>query len=474
LFHPKEMKSRLLVLRVGFLSTLWVIVALFVITFVSALIYREANERNFERLLRAHLFSLVGFVNIGENGQLQGIPELGDIRYNTPNSGWYWEVVPIKDNVAQNVGEPPLKSPSLGGADIASKPESTHGFDEQFIRSYQTQGVQGERILIVESDIVLENMVDLQNSHTARFRIMGNMAELEAQFDVFWATMRWYLIVFGLLTALINAAMIVLGLRPLARIRRSIAAIRTGEAVHVDENLPLEVQPLAREMNALIDNNRHIVERFRLQLGNLAHALKTPLAVIGNEAASLKGEQGKIIAEQTHAMRERIEHYLQRARIAAQRGSVVYRTDTCQVIERLVRVMTKLYPDHRITCYLPDEVIFFAGEAQDLEEMIGNLLENAGKWAKNRIHVTLKINEEDNKQQASLIIWIDDDGVGLDDKQMHQALQRGHRLDESVSGSGLGLSIVADMVRDYDGTFTLERSIWGGLSARLHLPRAMD
>jgi len=468
LSRHKHAKSQLLVLRVGLLSTLWVIVALLVIAFVSALIYREANERNFERLLGAHLFSLIGFVNVDNDGHLQGTPELGDIRYNDPDSGWYWEVVPT-ERTEGNVSTP-LKSPSLGGAEIASVPESVQGFDAQFTRFYQSQGRHGETVLIAESDVVLEGTANPNASYTARFRIMGNMAELEAQFDSFWATMRWYLIAFALLTLAINATTIVFGLRPLQRIRRSIAAIRAGKAVHLEENLPLEIQPLAREMNALIDNNRQMVERFRLQLGNLAHALKTPLAVIINEATTMRGDQGQIIAEQAYAMQSRIQHYLQRAQIAAQRDSLIYRTDTKPVLERLVRVMTKLYPHHRIIFQMPDEDIFFAGEAQDLEEMIGNLLENAGKWAKTCIHMTIDIV----KEPSFFTLTVEDNGVGLEKKEMAQALKRGRRLDENVSGSGLGLSIVVDMVRDYGGSFTLDDSPLGGLRACLHLPRATN
>jgi len=481
LTSPKVAKTAL-VLRVGLLSTLWVVVALLVIAFVSALIYREANERNFERLLTAHLFSLIGFVNVDGNGRLQGAPELGDIRYNNPHSGWYWEVMPMEGAAGE-----PLKSPSMGQADIASVPESIQKFDAQFTRFYQTHGLHGENILIVESDVVLENATNPNASYTARFRIMGNLAELEAQFNNFWATMRWYLIAFALLTLAINATTIIFGLRPLRRIRRSLAAIRAGEAVHLEENLPLEIQPLAREMNALIDNNRQMIERFRLQLGNLAHAMKTPLAVILNEAAGQGGSrENHLILEQAKLMQHQIQHHLQRAQMAAQRGSLVAHTDIMPVIERLVRVMGKLFPDKHIQFEAATEGLMFAGDAQDWEEIIGNLLENAGKWAKNRINIILERErfpkssevktdyiKEGDKQSSFFTLIIEDDGPGLGKEEIAQALQRGRRLDESVAGSGLGLSIVVDMVRDYGGSFTLDTSPLGGLRACLQLPRAI-
>jgi len=271
------------------------------------------------------------------------------------------------------------------------------------------------------------------------------------------------------MSALINAGMIIVGLRPLNKIKNALHAVRTGKASHIHIALPLEIQPMAREMNALIDNQLYMVERFRTQLGNLAHAMKTPLAILINEAEKADNlPQNALILEQALIMRGQIQHHLQRAQMAAGRGSLLVRTNIKPLLDRLIRVMGKLFPDKAIDIDITDKDLIFAGNAQDMEEIIGNLLENAGKWAKNCIHITVDIV----KDPASFTLIVEDDGVGLEKEEMAQALQRGHRLDENVSGSGLGLSIVVDMVRDYGGSFTLDTSPLGGLRACLHLPRA--
>ena len=227
--------------------------------------------------------------------------------------------------------------------------------------------------------------------------------------------------------------------------------------------------PLANEMNALIDNNQRIVERFRVQVGNLAHSLKTPLSVIANEAEKGNTTQTKLIGEQAALMQAQINHYLQRARIAAQRDSVIYKTPVRAIIERLVRVMGKINPDKSLELQMNMSEIFFAGEKEDLEEMVGNLLENACKWAKHKITIQCDINETSSSTPV-LLIGVDDDGIGLAADKREEAIKRGKRLDESKPGTGLGLSIVSDMVNDYGGSIQLSDSPLGGLSVKLSLP----
>lgn len=445
------------------LSTLWGLVALMVIAWVGALFYREANERNFQRLLTAHLYSLVGFVNVSPYGALQGNPELGDIRYSDPASGWYWEVVAISPNLRGH-----LQSPSLGKGHILSPSEKQNPFDSRFIRIYRTYGLHGEEILVVESDVVLDS-----RNRVARFRVMGNLHEVKEQFKEFWLTMRWYLLSFGLASILINIVIIVFGFRPLVRVRRALEAIREGRADQVETRLPVEIAPLAREMNALIGNNRRIVERFRTQVGNFAHAMKTPLTVLINEAAAVEGKSGRLIRQQAAAMQMQINHYLQRARIASQRDSVVYRTRVRPVVERTVRVIIKLAPEKELRIADCGDDPVFAGEKEDLEEIIGNLLENAAKWA--RKSVTVTVSQPSAPMESRFFeIRIEDDGPGLSKDEIKEALKRGRRLDESKPGTGLGLSIVLDTVGEYGGSLKLGVSPLGGLSARVLLPLTQD
>lgn len=448
-------------LRVSILSTIWVITALLTISVVSMMFYRQSNEQYLERILNAHLYSLISAVNVSTDGKLQGNPELGDIRYSDPSSGWYWEVVSLSNNLRGR-----LTSASLGTKQIMSPNEITEPFDNKFFRSYRIGGVDGQHLLVVENDIILDNQ-----NRVARFRVMGNIDETYAQLKKFKDTLISYLTLFGIASVLINIGIIYVSLRPLKRIRQSLADIRAGKDDHVDTNLPIEVVPLAYEMNALIDNNQRIVERFRVQVGNLAHSLKTPLSVIANEAEGGKTPKASLIREQANTMQSQINHYLQRARIAAQRDSVIYQTPIRKILERIVRVMAKLNPDKTIEFHIDAPDIYFAGEKEDIEEIVGNLLENACKWAKHRIVIFCKQKNSDNILNMFSII-VEDDGLGLAAEKRNDAIKRGKRLDESKPGTGLGLSIVSDLVNEYGGNILLSDSAMGGLCVTITLPLA--
>jgi signal transduction histidine kinase len=215
------------------------------------------------------------------------------------------------------------------------------------------------------------------------------------------------------------------------------------------------------------------VERSRTQVGNLAHSLKTPLAVLTNEARAIGGGKGNLIADQAEALRQQLDHYLQRARIAAQRDTVVFRTPVGATLERMVRVMEKLNPRIRISLDMPVEEVIFAGEREDFEEIVGNLLENATKWGRGRVTVTVLASGEEEAERGFDLV-IEDDGPGIPEEKAREALQRGRRLDETKPGTGLGLAIVADLVKEYGGTLRLSRSGLGGLKATVRLRRALD
>ncbi|RZS88569.1 signal transduction histidine kinase [Phyllobacterium myrsinacearum] len=454
---------RSLSLRVILFSTLWTIVSFVAIATIISALYGEARQHSFQQLLSAHLFSVIASVSVND-GTLVGRPDPGEVRYSSPFSGWYWSVDPVADNLKGS-----LRSISLGGKSIDSPSTLMVPFDTSFQRSYTEPGLKGEQLSIVETEVVL----DAEN-RVARFRVMGNLSELEGEIADFRNTLYFYLGVFGIAGTLINAAVILFGLRPLDRVRRSLADIREGKVSRLDEDLPIEIAPLAREMNALIENNRRIMERSRTQVGNLAHSLKTPLSVLANESRTIGGAKGKIVAEQSAAMQVQIQHYLQRARVAAQRDSVVFRASVTPILARLVRVTSKLNPgmDMRFDNRMPDAV--FAGEQEDLEEIVGNLLENAGKWGRSAIRLTVSAAGPETMDNA-FDISVEDDGPGLAPGQIKDALTRGKRLDESKPGTGLGLSIVHDTVREYGGTLRLERSEdLGGLRARITLPVAGD
>jgi signal transduction histidine kinase len=455
---------RSLAFRVIAFSTVWAILTLIVIFTLITTLYRQASERGFDSLLSAHLFNLIGSVGVSEGGSLTGAPDLGDLRFSEPNSGWYWSVEPASEGVR---GE--LHSSSMTKA-ILSPSVAEVPFNASFQRSYATEGIDGEELEVFESEFVLD-----AKNRAARFRVMGNRTELEQEISAFQRRLLTYLSLFGVGMIAINAIAILLGLRPLRRVRDALAMVREGTAQTLDGRFPAEIEPLANETNALIENNKRIVERSRTQVGNLAHSLKTPLAVLINEGRALGGAKGKLITEQAASMQKQVDHYLQRARVAAQRDSVVYRTPVAPLVQRMVRVLQKLNPQTALSLSLPAVDIVFAGEREDLEELLGNLLDNAMKWAKSAVAVSVapisgKKSGGGKEGAVNLFeISIEDDGPGIPEDKAREALKRGRRLDETKPGTGLGLAIVADLVNEYGGVLALERSSMGGLKAVVRL-----
>ena len=274
-----------------------------------------------------------------------------------------------------------------------------------------------------------------------------------------------------LLGAGLIAAVIVqvrFGLQPLFALRRQVAAVRTGAAERVAGVWPVELEPLASELNALVAHNQEVVERQRTHVGNLAHALKPPLSVILTEAAQRPGKLADVVVGQAKTMQGQVDHHLRRARAAARTQGQGERTLLAPVLDELARTLERIFTDRgkAIDWRAPDDLAFL-GERQDLLEIAGNVMENACKWCTRRVRVTASAL---SARQLSLII--EDDGPGLAPETRDEVLQRGARLDENAPGSGLGLSIVDELVRAYRGAMTLGASPMGGLKVELTLPRA--
>lgn len=461
------MAIRSLTARVLAVSTVWAVVALVVIGVVISALYRQGSERGFKDLLRAQLFNVVNSISVNEKTVLAGSPQLGDLRFSQPQTGWYWIVDPIGE-----FDTPPLISTSLGNAKLPIASVDEVPFDTGYVRFYTTKDPFGNEVEVAETEVVL----DIQG-HTARFRVAGNRDVLEADVNRFTRNLTIALSIFGLGGLGMNALTILFGLRPLDQVRRSLEKIRAGESERLDGAFPREIQPLANEVNALIDSNRRIVERARMQVGNLAHSLKTPIAVLLNEARVLEASHGELVRTQVDAMQMQVQSYLSRARIAAQRESVLARTEAQPALERLVRVMRKLNPEKEVHLSINPSGLVLAMELQDVEETVGNLLENAARHAKGEVWLNVRpaTNEEHAKETGRqwIVLDVDDDGAGLDPDQIALAMKRGKRLDESKPGTGLGLSIVSEIVREYQGTLTLSRRDEGGLRAELVLPAAV-
>jgi signal transduction histidine kinase len=302
--------------------------------------------------------------------------------------------------------------------------------------------------------------------------VAGDAGALAVQIASFSRTVMTTLLIFAALLALGAAMLIRFGLGPLRDVRAALRRVRLGESADLEGDYPIEIEPLVSDMNALIASNREIIERSRTHVGNLAHALKTPIAVLQNEAKG-DGELAGRVREQVASMQHQITHHLDRAQMAAQSKVLGVTTPVGATIDGLARVMRKVHQDRDLTITVShDGELRFRGEQQDLEEMVGNLLDNACKWARSEISLSAGVPDEGRDDRV--VITIEDDGPGLTKEQRKEVFSRGKRMDQSVPGSGLGLSIVEELVRVYGGQLTLGTAASGGLSAKLALPLAFD
>lgn len=464
--RPKRVRS--LTARVLTVATLWAAIALVVLAVIITTLYRQGTERGFREVLRAQLYNVVNSVWIDNDGDLRGEPEFGDLRYYRPQTGWYWIVETIGGAEPQR-----MASVSIGGGELERPSLTEIPFNAFYERIYDMTDPYGNEIVVVETEVELND-----EGQAARFRLTGNHQVVEQDVAEFTRNLLIAFVLFGLGSLAANAGAILFGLRPLDSVRRSLEKVRNGQSSRLDGEFPREIAPLAGEVNALIDTNRRVVERARMQVGNLAHSLKTPLAVLLNESRQMDKEHGRLVLSQVETMQTQVHTYLDRARIAAQKGSVLARVDAIPVLARVIRVMQRLNADIGFD-FQPGgtDPLRLAMEQQDLEEIAGNLLENAAKYANSRVRVRLEPDaeapvEKDGTPRGGnwLRLVVEDDGPGLDESEIETAMKRGTKLDESMPGTGLGLSIVHEIASEYRGMTRLDRSPLGGLRACVTLP----
>jgi signal transduction histidine kinase len=457
------MRVNSLALRLFVSATAVTVVILVITGVVLSSLYRDGVERSFDRRLGVYLRTLVADVAAPEEGE-KVAQSLGEPLFELPLSGWYWQVTKL------SAPKPEVRSsrslwdgglPHLEDMNVPTAPDGT--------RKRYVPGPEDQRLRLVE------RTVDLGDDGRYLVAVAGDALEIDDETQGFDRAISVTFGVLAVVLLLTTMFQVRFGLAPLKRISAGLAAIRSGSAERLEGSFPVEIAPLARETNALIDANREIVERARTHVGNLAHALKTPLSVIMNEATARGDDPLAVkVREQANVMRDQVQRHLERARIAARATVVGTVTEVAPVVTALARSMEKIHRDRGIAIdiEMPRDTRF-RGERQDLEEMVGNLVDNACKWAQSRVAVEV-LPDRAEAAGSNLRVVVDDDGPGLTATQREQvgAARRGNRLDETKPGSGLGLSIVVDLAALYGGALTLGTAPIGGLRAELVLPAA--
>ncbi len=459
------MRLNSLALRLFTAAVVWALAVLPITAIVLISVYRGAVERSFDARLNVYLTNLVADVAAAKFGAAATPPSLGDPLFTLPFSGWYWQITPLGAG-SQGL----LTSDSLLDQNLILPSKTGVEADANQTRRAYVKGPDKQRLRILEREIILNDAST--DATKLSLAVTGDSTEIEKTIGEFRTLLVVALTILGLGLVLATYFQVRFGLRPLRTIGRGLAAIRSGDAEQLEGELPREIVPLQSELNALIQSNSAIVERARTHVGNLAHALKTPLSVITNEAAGKKTAFALKVGEQAKLMRNQIDHHLNRATIAARSSVIGRRTSVLPVIEALIRALERIHEERglKLSSSCPEDVTF-PGEKHDLEEMIGNLLDNACKWAKSEVELTVSCHADpDGANGGTLVITVDDDGPGLPTKERLAAIKRGRRLDKTKPGSGLGLSIVAELTHLYKGRFSLEKSENGGLCACLELP----
>ena len=435
--------------RMILIATVWIVLLLMGGGFALDRVLTAAITRNFDDQLEYVLQSLLLTSEIGSDGEVVFNREPADQRFLEPYSGAYWQV--------SAPGREAFPSRSLWDRQLAPGPKH----DDRDVHVYDSAQFPDEKLRVAERDVVLPG-----SPTKWRFQVAQSRDALDAQIATLRRTLVRSFALLGLGLVMLAALQTLYGLWPLRRVREEIARMRAGASSRVSRALPDEVAPMVDELNALVEHNERQAEEARRHAGNLAHALKTPLTVIMNAATADAPDLGETVQREAATMRRQVDHHLARARAVGRRGAAHSRAEVWPSLESVERAVSRLYRHVRLDTAGPRDLSVHV-ERQDLDEMLGNLVENAAKYGGGSVFVTV------GAQAGFVEFLVEDDGSGIPEAERERIFDRGVRLDTGKPGTGLGLAIVRDVAEIYGGTVALEESEdLGGLLVRLRLPAA--
>jgi signal transduction histidine kinase len=456
--------GRSLTRRLIWLASAWIVLALVLTGWALTTQYQESALRRLGTILADTIDEVVIATNVGPDGVV--VAEIRDAQTDRALSGKYWAVVELDGAGGVRFID---GSPSLAGeqlhmpSDLPERLRTAAGATISFNDPGFLQPPLRQPLRVAAS---LKSLPG--RDEPLVFMAAIDRTSIDADTRQF-ATFTWTsLLILGLGLVIAVFLQVQIGLRPLFALRNEIADVRKGRAARIARTYPVEIQPLAEQVNRLLDHNQETVERQRTHVGNLAHALKTPLSVMLTEAGSQEGVLPDMVRKQTEVMKAQVDHHLRRARAAARAQSLGERTPIAEVLDEMAVMLERVFETKgvEIDWRAPDD-LGFRGERQDLQEILGNLIENACKWSRRRVRVSAGPTG-----LGQMVVVVEDDGPGLPADQREEALERGARMDETTPGSGLGLSIVVELTRAYGGRVTLADSDLGGLKVLLELPAA--
>lgn len=456
--HPgRQRRQTSLVGRLIWLAAVWSVAVLLLTGAALIAFFSEASLSRFDLGLKDVADGLYAGSSIDERGEVIA-PSLIDARALRVYSGKYWQLAePVSGTRLHAL----VRSRSLWDSELAGPTDKPLALGPPVY--YDTHGPAGEPLRAIAFMSKLPGRATPVVFMAAEDR---SPIDRDARRFALRTAIALLLLGLGIVAAVVIQVRV--GLQPLFRLRREITQVRKGRAQQLTGHYPAELSPLADELNALVAHNEEVVERQRTHVGNLAHALKTPLSVMVAEAAANPSPLADVVSHQAEAMRTQVDHHLRRARTAARSQGSRDRTLVEPVLDELASALERIFQDKGVVIdWRSPEDLAFQGERQDFLEIAGNVIENACKWSKGRVRVDAKPEEPEK-----LSLTVEDDGPGLPAERRAEVLKRGARLDETAPGSGLGLAIVDELARAYGGQLQLGASDMGGLKVCITLPRA--
>ena len=428
-------------------AAVWIAALLLMGGFALDRVLTQSIVQNFDEQLEYVLNAMIGASEIGPDGEVRFNRPPADQRFIEPYSGVYFQI--------SGEGADAFASRSLWDRRMMVR-EAHNDVD---VHTYDSDEFSGEPLRVVERDVMLPG-----SEIRWRFQVAQSREMIDAQIRELRATLTWSFAALGAGLLILAALQTVYGLWPLRRVRREVALIRSGERTRISNAFPTEIRPLTEEINQLLAHSEEQAEEARRHAGNLAHALKTPLTVITNAATARAPDLADTVCREALAMRRQVDHHLARARAIGRRASAQARATVWQSVEAVQRAVDRLYEEVTVDVAGSREAQVRV-ERQDLDEMIGNLVENAAKYGGGRVFITVEPRND------MVEILVEDDGSGIPLEEREAIFARGARLDTDKPGTGLGLAIVRDVAEIYGGRIKLEESEdLGGLLARLSLP----
>ncbi|PSU35933.1 ATP-binding protein [Photobacterium lutimaris] len=391
--------------------------------------------------LYIYLDELTAQIDVDNSGNLIPLKTLSNPRFQQPYSGLYWSV---------NVENKELRSRSLWDTRISGDKES--GF----------VGPNKQSLLVLNRNILLPEIDEPVTLTVAinQERLLKTLTQLTSGL---WLIL---LVMAGGILFLIWLQ-VSWSLWPLRRLQQNLKEVREGQTSELSGIYPAEIRPVVDDLNALLFHYQELLDRARNHAGNLSHALKTPIAVLNNEVTHLNKQEQSRLQPSLQQLQQHIDYHLGRARMAGASNILSAKTAPSARVDAISMAMDKVYADRGVVLVNElDSDLLVAIEKRDLDEILGNLIENSYKWAKGLIRV-----HQPEQTTENLLLVIEDDGPGIDDDAYQSAVKRGVRLDETTPGTGLGLNIVSELAHSYRGELTLSRSPLGGLRASITLPK---